>query len=339
MEQELNVLLDVYGVTAVVISTVPQLSDEIAEDFAHFRRESLRLPPMLSVRTHHQTPPYEHVPARAATVYTPRNVSFHDAGSTYIDYSGRALGILVKESGELNVYSLDIELLYEVAYLFLLSQLSERLDALHLHRIHALGISLDGCGALVLLPMGGGKSTLATQLLRDTRVRMLSDDSPLVTRDGALLGFPLRIGILPGSETGYAPHQLRTVQRMEFGPKLLVRHEFFASRIASMAKPGFLLVGRRSLSDTCRIVHCSRIVALKALIPNCVVGLGLFQGMEFVFNRGAGELFTKVAVAVSRLRNCISLVRKSQAAVIILGRDGEENAATLLRFLEESMHR
>jgi hypothetical protein len=339
VQQEFTVLLNVYGVTAVIASAVPSLVNDIAEDFAHFRVESFAAPPMLSVRMHLQAPPYESVPSRAATVYTPRNVSFQDKGTTYIDYSGRALATLVKATGELNAYSMNLDLLYEVAFLFLLSQLSERLDELHIHRIHALGISIDGRGALVLLPMGGGKSTLAAQLLRDDRVRMLSDDSPMVTRDGSLRGFPLRIGILPGSESHFEPHQLRTVQRMEFGPKLLVRHEYFESRIVSEAEPGFLFVGRRSLSEACVIVPCSRLLALKSLIPNCVVGLGLFQGMEFVFHRGFREIFVKLAIAFSRLRNCIALVRRSQTSVVILGRNGEQNAATILRFLEERSRR
>jgi hypothetical protein len=237
------------------------------------------------------------------------------------------------------VYGMDLDLLYEVAFLFLLSQLNERLDAHHMHRIHALGISFHGRGVLVLLPMGGGKSTLATQMLRDDRVRMLSDDSPIVTREGSLLGFPLRIGILPGSESGFEPDQLRTVQRMEFGPKLLVRYKHFENRIATEAEPGFLLIGRRSLSEGCEIVPCSRLLALKALIPNCVIGLGLFQGMEFVFNRGFGEIQAKVAIAFSRLRNCVVLAHRSQTAVVTLGRNGEENAATILRFLEERSRR
>lgn len=333
---ELCLLLDVYGITVHISSTDPTIADHLGEDFTYFFVPSLPAAPDLSLTLHLGPPPYDRVPPLPATVYTPRNVSFHHLGKTYIDYSGRALGILDAVSGHLDVYSADPDLLYEVAYLFLLSQIGEQLDRRHLHRIHAAAISVQDQAALVLLPMGGGKSTLTTHLLADPRVHFLSDDSPIVDREGALHAFPLRIGILPGSEAGFDPRQLRTIQRMEFGPKMLLRHEFFADRIVSDAHPAFLFLGRRSLSGDCVLRPAGRIAALRALIPNCVIGLGLFQGMEFVFNRDLQEIGRKTVIAFSRLRNCIALVRRSSAYTIVLGRDLHKNAETLLAFMEQS---
>ncbi len=345
MSERFHLELDVYGVTVGIHSSNAVAGEQLGEDFAHFRVEPGRPQteaggPLLTLWLHHQPPPYGEVPAKVATVYTPRNVSFVEGGRTYIDYSGRALAVLQGESGRLDVYSQDAELLYEVGYLFLLSQVGERMDERGLHRVHALGISVEGRAGLVLLPMGGGKSTLATHLLSPRRqVRLLSDDSPIVDRQGRLHAFPLRIGILPGDEAGYRPDQLRTIQRMEFGPKLLLRHELFAERVAADAAPGVVFVGRRSLSAGCEIVPATRLAALWALIPNCVIGLGLFQGMEFVFNRDARELGRKARVAFSRLRNCVALVRRSQTVTVVLGRDLERNADAILGFLQRTAQR
>jgi hypothetical protein len=328
-------LFSVYGVTVAIRSTDAELTTHLAEDFEHFRVDHIPTTPRISVYLCHSVPPYERVPGNVATVYTPRNVSFADNGRTYIDYSGRALGIFNTVSGVFDVFSEDPELMYEVGYLFLLSQLGEQLDARGLHRIHALAVSVRNRAAIVLLPMGGGKSTLAMHLLTDPTVKLLSDDSPLVDRDGVLHGFPLRIGILPGSESLYPPEQLRTIQRMEFGPKLLLRHRFFAERVVSRAEPGMLFLGRRSLSNECVITPTTRMTALLALIPNCVVGLGLFQGMEFLFTRSSTEVVRKGVTAFSRLRNCIALVRRSTVYTVVLGRDLEKNAVTLRKFMEE----
>ncbi|MGA8937637.1 MAG: hypothetical protein WB439_00595 [Acidobacteriaceae bacterium] len=328
-------LFDVYGVTVAITSGDPQLGVHLAEDFEHFRVEQLASAPELSLSLHKRAPPYEGVPERPASVYTPRNVSFEQGGRTYIDYAGRALGIFDRASQTFDVYSEDEELLYEAGYLFLLSQLGERLDARGMHRIHALAVSVKNMGALVLLPMGGGKSTLGMHLLSDSNVMFLSDDSPLVDREGMLHAFPLRIGILPGSESLYSPDQFRTIQRMEFGPKLLLRHEFFADRVMMRVNPTFLFLGHRSLSDTCLIRPATRFTALKALMANCVIGLGLFQGMEFVFTRGSGEILSKGATVISRLRNCVALVRRSSPHTVVLGRNLEKNASTLLAFMEE----
>jgi hypothetical protein len=333
-QQDVCLLLNVYGITVSVSSDDATIAEHLGEDFAYFFVASLAAAPDLSLTLHCSPPPYDCVPGLAATVYTPRNVSFHHSGKTYIDYSGRALGILDIATGHLDVHSIDPDLLYEVAYLFLLAQIGEQLDRRHLHRIHAVAISVQEKAALVLLPMGGGKSTLATHLLADPRVHFLSDDSPIVDRAGGLHAFPLRIGILPGSESGFDPLQLRTIQRMEFGPKMLLRHAFFADRIVPDAHPAFLFLGRRSLSDDCVVLPASRLAALRALIPNCVIGLGLFQGMEFVFNRDLQEIGRKAVVAFSRLRNCVALVRRSSSYTVVLGRDLRKNADTLLAFME-----
>ena len=328
-------LFNVYGITVGLQSTEPAVAADLAEDFLHFQVAHLEIEPELQLQLHRMKPPYDGVPAKIATVYTPRNVSFHTEGRTYIDYSGRALGILESSKNRFDVYSEDPDLLYEVGYLFLLSQLGEKLDAQGMHRVHALAVSANGRAALVLLPMGGGKSTLASYLLTSPSLQLLSDDSPLIDRSGTVYAFPLRIGILPGSQSTYLPEQLRMVQRMEFGPKLLLRHVFFEDRIASSATPGFLFLGRRNLSNTCVIEPASRVAALRALIPNCVIGLGLFQGMEFLFNRDIGQMGRNMKNALSRLRNCIALVRRSNAYTVILGRDLTKNAETIRAFLEQ----
>ena len=50
------------------------------------------------------------------------------------------------------------------------------LDRRGLHRIHALGVVVKNRAVLVMLPMGGGKSTLGLHLLKHPEVQILSDD-------------------------------------------------------------------------------------------------------------------------------------------------------------------
>jgi hypothetical protein len=252
---------------------------------------------------------------------------------TVIDCSGRCLGVLDPNAGSFQLSSLDRDLLYEAAYLFLLSRSGEALDRAALHRIHALGVAVRGHAALVLLPMGGGKSTLGSALLRHPEVNLLSDDSPLIDRSGAIHAFPLRIGLLPGSEAGFPSDQLRTIQRMEFGPKLLVNYKSFADRVCASAEPALLLLGERSLDRECSTRPASSTSAWKALLANCVVGLGLFQGMEFIFGRGLAETSAKLPIVLSQLHACRSLLRRSEVYQLTLGRDFERNAETVLEKL------
>ena len=51
--------------------------------------------------------------------------------------------------------------------------------------------------------------------------------------------------------------------------------------------------------------------ALRPVIANGVIGLGLFQGLEFILQSSALELFKKTGLGVSRMRNCWQLLRRS----------------------------
>lgn len=323
--------IDVYGYRAEVRGSPREAVENLAADFAHFHCPAGGSAALVELVE--QSPPYDAAPPLRASVYTPRNVSFRQGALTYVDYSGRGLAVHDRSAGSLRIYSLDAGLLYEAAYLFLLSQCAEFLDARRLHRVHALGISVSGRAALVLLPMGGGKSTLGAELVKYPEVKLLSDDSPLVDSVGRVYAFPLRLGLLPGHEGEIPPHHLRRVNRMEFGPKILVNYAYFADRVCPQAEPGVLLLGRRSLSRSCEIQPASRAAALRGLITNCVVGLGLFHGLEFLLNRSPAELAAKAGVAWSRLRTSLRLTRRSKCFHLVLGRDTQENGRRLVEFL------
>lgn len=46
------------------------------------------------------------------------------------------------------------------------------------------------------------------------------------------------------------------------------------------AAPGLLLLGRRTLAGEGRVERASRRAAMSGMVPNMIVGLGLFQGIE-----------------------------------------------------------
>jgi hypothetical protein len=318
------IFLDIYGYRAEVRSTCASARENLAEDFAYFRVEagdSGRL-----IELFDADPPYAGLPPLQASVYTPRNVSYRDETRTYIDYSGRALAIHDRAAEVFRIYSRDADLLYEAAYLFLLAQSGEFFDAHGLYRVHALGVSIENRAALIVLPMGGGKSTLGAHLLEFPDIEILSDDSPLIDLRGSVHAFPLRLGLLPDAAHTIPEDRLRRINRMEFGPKLLVNYSYFAGRVRAQAEPAILFLGRRSLSNECTVTKAGRLAALIAMLPNCVIGLGLFQGMEFIFQRSAWEISAKIVVAWRRLRASVRLIRRAQIYHVTLGRDSKENA-------------
>jgi hypothetical protein len=322
---------DVHGFRFSVHGNAEAALDGICEDFRFFSSDPDGGNDA-TVELLCERPPYDSAPAGDAAIYTPRNVVYLAGGKRYIDYHGRALGILDEASSSLKLYSEDPELLYEAAYLFLLSRIGQGLDRIGLHRLHALAVEVNGRAVLVLLPMGGGKSTLALHLMNLPGVRLLSDDSPWIDRRGRALAYPLRIGLLPGSEQSIPSEHRRVIQRMEFGPKHLVNFSYFQDRVSASAEPGAVFIGARTLAPECRIEEIGMAAALRPVIANGVIGLGLFQGLEFILQSSALELVKKTGLGLSRTRNCWQLLRRSRIYRVHLGRGAELNASTLLEF-------
>jgi hypothetical protein len=327
-------IFDVYGFRFAIHSSSQWAQESLAHDFAFFRTSTAGEARIIEILD--EEPKYEHLPACDASVYTPRNVVYRNGATAYLDYNGKGLGIHDTSTGSFRIVSRDPHMLYEAVYLFLLSQIGQYLDRKKLHRIHALGVSLNGRAILALLPMGGGKSTLGAHLLQRPEIKLLSDDSPFVDSKGHLHAFPLHLGLLPNHE-GQVPEQhRRMIRRMEFGPKILVNYSYFADRVCASAEPGIVFLGRRSLSPECRIERAGMTAGIRAAVTNCVVGLGLFHGLEFILESSALELASKASVAYSRLTNCLQLLRRSEVYYVHLGRDPETNARCVTEFAHKT---
>ena len=68
-----------------------------------------------------------------------------------------------------------------------------------------------------------------------------------------------------------------------------------------------------------------------------IVGLGLYQGLEFLLERGSWEVFLKIGLLLTRFRNALRLLRRSECYRFVTGRDLELNAECLTNFLEEKL--
>lgn len=323
-----------YGCGVEVSSREVALVEEVRRDFLYFRRDAVE--PQLRIEMRLEPPPYAELPAVPAAFFTPRNVCFRQGGTMYVDYFGRALAVFEREAGRCVFYGTDHDLVHEAVYLFVLSTVGQALDRAGLHRVHALGVSYRDRAILLLLPSGGGKSTMALELLRQPGFQLLGEDTPLVDRRGRILPFPLRLGVRPGSPTGVPEQYLRTMRRMEFDPKTLIDISYFEDRLAPYGRPvdpGLILVGERNLGQESDIVPLSRTGALKALVKYSVVGLGVYQGLEFLLERGIGDLAGKGGTAASRLYGSARLVARAPAYRFVLGRNIRRNTDRLLEFL------
>ncbi|HSW50053.1 MAG TPA: hypothetical protein VLH09_07760 [Bryobacteraceae bacterium] len=321
---------DVYGFRFSVSGTSAAAIEGVGSDFTFFRAEPAG--DEVTIEILDQEPDYGRLPVCDASIYTPRNTVYRSGSLSYLDYHGKGLGVHEPGKRSFRIISRDVHLLYEATYLFLLSQIGQALDLKGLHRLHALAMSLNGRAILVLLPMGGGKSTLGAHLLRHPELKMLSDDSPFVDSSGRAHAFPLHLGLLAGSEGEVPERHRRFVNRMEFGPKFLVNFDYFADRVSPSAEPGIVFLGSRTLSRECRIEPAGMRAGLRSVVANGVIGMGLFHGLEFILESSPWEILTKTKLGWSRLSTFVRLLRRSRVCRLHLGRDPEANAAAVVEF-------
>ena len=324
----------VYGYDFVLRGDCTAAQESLAEDFTFFMGEAASVAPVELFLNQGQ-PDYDGLPEIDASVYTPRNVVYRDGGRRILDFGGRGIGIYEPDLRRFTMTSESVDLLYEAGYLFLLSQIGQAADRQGMRRVHAAAMSHNGRAILAMLPMGGGKSTLAAALLQHPHLRILSDDSPFLDRNGRVHAFPLRLGLLKGQEQTVPADQVRLIERMEFGPKYLVNYSYFADRVDATAEPGLLLIGRRTLAARGRLEKASYRAAMASMVPHSIVGLGLFQGLEYLLSRSSRELVGKVGVGLSRARNAHRLVRRSHCFILHMGRDPKQNAQLVLDAAEK----
>ncbi len=331
--------LNFHGVIVRVECADADIAARVSDDFPQFHSDAPAGAPAIELALIREEPCYDELPAIRASIHTPRNVCYDAGDLTYIDYFGKALAIYRRSRQRIEVRTTRPHLLHEIAYLTLLSRVSEQLERRGLHRVHALAVSKQGRTAIVLLPSTGGKTTLALHFLRGgDGWRLVSEDSPLVDRHGRIHPMPLRLGVVSEEPPPFPPEFVTFFERMEFGPKYLVSLRAFPGAIETeTTEPAWLFIGRRSLGKACRIVPVSRRAGFRALTSDMIVGLGLYQGLEFLLRRSALDLLAHTKLIAGRTRAATALLRRSRVYEIELGRDLDLNATTLSAFLRDAI--
>ena len=221
----------------------------------------------------------------------------------------------------------------------ILSRVGALLERRGLYRMHALALGINGQAALFMMPPGCGKTTLALELLkRDGGIQLVSDDSPLITRSGMVLPFPLRFGVLGSPPPDLPERFVYYTERMEFDPKYLISTEAFEGVLAhGEFCPELIFLGTRSLATECRIQRVTRFAGLRASIRHMIVGVGLYQGLEFILQTSYLELVRSTCLLISRALATVAALRRARVYVIELGRDPVQNADTIIEFLGEEL--
>jgi hypothetical protein len=307
----------------------PEIVEAIDLDFAWFRGPASDRGG-LTVDVVSGSPDLDALPAVPAAFSTPRNVVYQLGERTIVDYFGRTMVILDRERQSAFVEGDQPALVHEAIYLLLLHRVGEHLDASGLMRLHAVALAGRQGAVAILLPAGGGKTTLALRALREPGVRLLSDDTPLLDRQGRVHAFPLRLGVSESVAAALPPEDVRRIERFEFPAKYAIRLDAFGDRISSDPQQlRHVVLGRRTLGKETRLASVPKRRAVGPLLRDGVVGLGIAQMAEYVLQRGWSDVLGKGGVAGRRAAICARALANAQTWEAELGRDAERNWSAL----------
>jgi len=328
-------VFDFHGVRVAVHSGDGEPGGSLARDFSYFHRPQLSGAPHITIRCRAEEPPWADLPPARAVMIQPTCAVYDARGFRWVDYQSRALSRMDYRRESAEIWCRDDGLMHEIAYLLLLSRVGELHDRRGIHRIHALGLAVNGRGVICVLPSGGGKTTLGLLAMQRPGVRLLSDDTPLVDRRGDLLPFPTRIGLCSEPPSDIPRAFVRRFRRREHGAKWLVDIEAFGDRLATPCAPAAVVIGERSLGGAARLEAIPRRQAMGSLMRHAVAGLGLPQLVEYFLRMDVLDPFRKAPLVASRTAACAALLRRSQAYRLTLGRDADESAALLHRVCQQ----
>jgi hypothetical protein len=323
-----------YGVGVLVESDEEEFQRSVEHDFSYFLGPAAH--PCLHISFDKSSPDYDQLPEMTASFATPRNICFSNGRHTYIDYFGQALNVYDQDANSSRIRTNDLELAHEIAYLTILSRVSEALERKRIHRIHGLGIESDGKGTIVLLPSGGGKSTLALTLLGNNNpFRLISEDSPLIRSDGYLLPFPLRIGVHPQNVPPSIDRTFTRVdKRIEFRSKISIDTRCFDNQISHQPVPAVsVLLGIRSTGRRTLITPAPKPALVRHALANSIIGIGLYQGLEYLLQKNLRESLQHAGLFLSRLYNNMILLKRTKVYHFVIGRELNQNYECLRDFL------
>lgn len=312
----------------------PAFTAEIIRPFKYFWTDKLSTV-TAEIHVHLTEPPYQELPTLDTSFVTPRNSIYKEKNRKIIDYPGNALVIQNSNDSIYDVFSLDRSLIREIGYMLVLSHLNLHCDQHGLLRIHASAFSFRDQAMLLMMPAGGGKSTLILSLLAAPGFKIIAEDTSIVDKNCFLYPYPLPLSLR--SPDALAPVPSKFVweeKRMSSEPKFRVDLDYWPGKIEKRSiKNPVLIAGMRRLNGLPEIRKGSKIQCLTCLLRDAVIGMGIFQLPEFMFQRSMKEVLMRIPYYLKRLANAFRLCLNSPFYVFYLSRNNEANVKALEKFL------
>lgn len=341
---------DIYGLRASVVGDWPEVIAALRRDFAWFETGADG-PADVLVTIEQRAPDYDALDDVPAAYVTAQHAVYRVGGRTVVDYLGSVISVIERNGMHALVQGEEARLARRAAFDFLVARASDHLDTRGLPRVFGLGLGGAQGAVLVLLPPGGGKTTLALRALKEEGVVFFSETSPLLDRQGRLHPFPFPLWVRGDSAeaTDLPDLHVRRVKGPETDLKLL-ELEAFADRVASEPQPlRHIVLGRRTLGRDSRLEQLGRAHAVRPLLQQSVLGFSFTDAVRFLVRRGGARdpakeerdgdrshtrrVASSAARAAIRSRCCAAALAHASVWRLTLGHDRNGNWSALERLL------
>lgn len=278
-------------------------------------------------------PPWNKIPKKHLVKKSTTSIIYEKEGVRYNDYHGSALTIVNYQTNEAFVYAEDLHLAHELSYLLILSRSGKSMDLAGYHKIHAMGVQIENINTLFISPSGGGKSTLFLELLKDEKIKIFSDDTPVVDSSGRIHSFPLRIGLEASTMIPQFinPADIYKLRRRKYGEKILIPLRSLKRELAHFesSEKTILLLGKRVASGDTKLIKVSRFRFMPELIRSMIVGVGLPMILEYFLESGLTDIYKRFVIIFKRTRAALLLVIRAETYLFRMGPNVEENVQIL----------
>lgn len=327
-----------FGLNVIVRTNCSETLGKIVKDFSYFKSSFNEDEVFLSIEVSKSSPPLEELPKIKPTFKRKYSTTYDVGRVRYNDYSKKALTIFDYGSESAKIFTLDADLLHELTYLIILSRIGKEMDLMGLHRIHAMGFQLDEKNILFMMEMGGGKSTLLSNLLNYSDVKLISDDTPIVDKDGLVHPFPNRLGAYPGilKKIKNREENIYSIRRQEFGQKDLICLDGIENEVAKTigSKSQTLIQGKRS-GGRVNLSKANIFQKYYYLSIHLLIGIGLPMIFEYFWEKGIVDFFVKTKIAILRMRAVFKVLWKSDFYIFEMSEQPEQNAKFLYDYFKE----
>jgi hypothetical protein len=281
------------------------------------------------------------LPAMVAVKLLEHAAVYRLGSRQYVDYFGEALTIWDSSEKTIEIFALNEERLFELAFLATHSMLGQELDRDGLCRLHAVAISIKEVNAIVMLPSKGGKSTLLKNFLDNPEVKIISDDMPLCNTQGKIFSFPSKMSLNAPPTSG----PLAQLNWQEF-----VRHHYPPKWTASLAQLShridfhpeknlnLLVVGFRLSTGQSLLSEVSKWKMLVPMMEHMIMGFGLPQILELFLKFNFSDFIKLPYHAAIRSLCAFNLVRKAKCYYFYMGPDKNYNAQLILDLVYEQQN-